>query len=102
MARAGHVDDDALRFVCRGLRGRGLGVFGLAVDYGLGVEEELGDVGEGGGVAAGDAVVGEVFEEVGEEEVYGGGLGEIFCAGEEVGGYGVDGCRALGVGLGTF
>jgi len=53
---AGHVDDDV-----GGLVGGGLGVFGLTVDYGLGVEEELGDVGEGGGVAAGDAVVGEVF-----------------------------------------
>jgi len=58
---AGHVDDDVWRLVGGGLGDRGLGVFGLAVDYGLGVEEELGDVGEGGGVAAGDALVGEIF-----------------------------------------
>ena len=58
---AGNVDDDAFGLVGGGIRGGGLGVFGLAVDYGLGVEEELGDVGESGGVAARDAVVGEVL-----------------------------------------
>jgi hypothetical protein len=85
--------------------GLGLGGFGgllVAMDYGLGVEEELGDVGEGGGVAAGDAVVGEIFEEVGQEEVDGAGLGEIFCASEEVGGYLLDGVGAVGLGFGAF
>jgi hypothetical protein len=99
---AGHVEDDVWGLVGGGLGGNGLSVFLLAIDHALAIEEELGDVGEGGGVAAGDAVVGEVFQEVGEEEVDGGGLGESVGAGEEVGGYGVDGEGALGAGGGAF
>jgi hypothetical protein len=71
VAGARDVEDDALWFAGCGLGFGGLGVLGLAVHDALAVEEELGDVGEGGGVAAGDAVVGEVFQEIGEEEVYG-------------------------------
>ena len=60
-AGAGDVDHDALRLVGGGLGFGGLGVLFLAVHHALAVEEELGDVGHGGGVAAGDALVGEIF-----------------------------------------
>jgi hypothetical protein len=43
----------------------------LATEGGEAVEEELGDVGEGHGVAAGDAFVGELLDEIAEEGVDG-------------------------------
>jgi len=85
-AGADGVEDEAWGFFGFG-SGGGLGFCGLlrlAVHDALTVEKELGDVGEGGGVAAGDAVVGKVFEEIGEEEVDGGGLREVIGAGEEI------------------
>ena len=85
-----------------GRGGRGsCGVFGLAVHDALAVEEELRDVGEGGGVATRDAAAGEVFQEIGKEEIDCGGLGEISCAGEQISGYGFDGLGTLGFGLGN-
>ncbi len=73
-------------FGCGGFGG--LGVFGLAVHDADAVEEELGDVGHGHGVFAGDAIVGDLGEEVGEGEVYGSGGAEIAGAVEESGGDG--------------
>lgn len=55
----------------------GLGVAILLVFHRDAVEEELGDVGHGDGVFAGDFVVGELVEEIGEELVYLGGVGEV-------------------------
>ena len=49
--------------------------------YTLAVEEELRDVGEGGGVASGDAVMGELGEEIREEMVDVGWGGESVRAG---------------------
>ena len=48
-------------------------IFGLtlAIERGDAVEEELGDVGEGHGVAAGDAFVSELLDEIAEEGVDG-------------------------------
>ena len=75
--RAGHVDDDLGGFVgLRGLLG-GLGVAILFVFNGDAVEEELGDVGHGDGVFAGDFFVGELVQEIGEELVYLRGVGEV-------------------------
>ena len=73
--------------------GRDVVLFGfggeLAVQGSEAVEEELGDVGEGYGVAAGDAFAGELFDEVAEEEVDGVGGGEVGEVAEEFGGVGV-------------
>jgi hypothetical protein len=80
----------------------GFSIHCLAMHDALAVEEELGDVGEGGGVAAGDAMVGEIFQEVGQEEIDGGGLREVFRAGEESGGDGFDGLGALRLGCERF
>lgn len=81
MAGAGHVQDDVLGFVGGGVGLGGVGVAGLALHHRDAIEEELRDVGHGDGVLAGDAVVGDLFEEVAEEEVDAGGGGEIFGAG---------------------
>jgi hypothetical protein len=83
---AGHVNDDVRRFVGESLGGGGLGVLGLAVHYADAVEEELADVSHGDGVFAGDALVGHLGEQIGQEEVDGGGGGEVADAGEERGG----------------
>ena len=50
-----------------------------------GLEEELGDVGEGAGVAAVHASGGDVGEEFAEDEVDGDGIAEIAAEGEEFG-----------------
>ena len=62
---ARHIDDDLW-----GLGGfGGLSVAGLAVHHGDAVEQELGDVGHGDGVSAGNAVVGDLLEEIAKEAV---------------------------------
>ena len=43
----------------------------------------MGDVGQGDGVAAADALAGKLFYEIAQEEVYGIGVGEVFDAVEE-------------------
>jgi hypothetical protein len=70
---AGHVEDDLGR----------LGVF-LFGDGGEGAEELVGDVGEDGGAAGGNFVLGEEEEKAGEEIVDLGGGGKVV----EVGGEG--------------
>lgn len=62
--------------------------FLLAADGGKAVEEELADVGHGDGVAAGDAFVGELADEVAEEDVDGVGGGEVGDFAEEFSGDG--------------
>ena len=49
----------------------------LAMDSGEAIEEELRDIGKGQGVAAGDALVGELYNEIAEEEVNGVGIREV-------------------------
>ena len=72
-----HVDDNSCGFGGVGGLLGGLGVAILFVFYGDAVEEELGDVGHGDGVFAGDFVVGELVEEIGEELVYLRRVGEV-------------------------
>src|SRR5260370_37165224 len=81
---AGHVEDDL-----------GLGVF-LSGDGGEGAEELVGDVGECGGAAGGDFVLGEEEEQAREEVVDLGGGGEVV----EVGGEGGGDFGGVGVVLG--
>lgn len=69
-----------------------MGVLRLAVHYTLTVEEKLGDVGHGGGVAPGDLVIGEILQQAAEKEIDAGRGGEIFGASEHFGG---DGLGAL-------
>jgi len=68
--------------------GEAVGLLDFVLDGMAVVEEELGDVGEGGGLAAGDAVLGEEVKELSEDvgEVAGGG--EFAGKGGEFGGYG--------------
>ncbi len=47
------------------------------MDSGEAIEEELRDIGKGQGVAAGDALVGELYNEIAEEEVNGVGIREV-------------------------
>lgn len=72
---AGHVDDD----------GGGLGVL-LFGDGWKGAEELAGDIGEDGGAAGGDFVLGEEEEQAREEVVNLGGGGEVVEVGGESGG----------------
>jgi hypothetical protein len=72
---AGHVEDDLGR----------LGVF-LFGDGGEGAEELVGDVGEYGGAAGGDFVLGEEEEKAGEKVVDLGGGGEVVEVSGEGGG----------------
>src|SRR5229473_2176015 len=72
---AGHVEDDL----------GGLGVF-LLGDGGEGAEELVGDVGEDGGTAGGDFVLGEEEEQAREEIVDLGRGGEVVEVGGEGGG----------------
>ena len=58
----------------------------LAVDGVVGVEELVGDVGEDGGAARGDAAFGDEDEEAGEEKFYIEGGIEFGELGEEIGG----------------
>ena len=53
---------------------------------GLAGENELGHVGEGDGVAAGDALASELFDEVAEEEIHLVGGGETVDVGQKLGG----------------
>jgi hypothetical protein len=76
-AGAGHIDDDLGGGLGLGQQRELLGVVVLLVFYGDAVEEKLGDVGHGDGVFSGDFLVGELGEEVGEELVYVGGIGQI-------------------------
>ena len=55
----------------------------LAVEGSEAVEEQLGNVGQGDGVAAGDTFAGELPDEIAEESVHGGGGGEVFDVAEE-------------------
>jgi len=79
----------------------GLGVFAvvLAVEGGEAVEEQLADVGLGDGVAAVDAFVSDLLEEIAEITIDGGGGGEILDAGEKFGGEGFVGLGRLGEAL---
>jgi len=72
---AGHVEND--------LGGLGVYLFG---DGGEGAEELVGDVGEDGGAAGGDFVLGEEEEQAREEVVDLGGGGEVVEVGGESGG----------------
>lgn len=58
----------------------------LSLQRGETVEEQLGNVGQGNGVAAGDALAGELPDEIAEEEIHGTGGGEIIDVAEEIGG----------------
>jgi hypothetical protein len=56
------------------------------------VEKQLGNVGQGNGVTAGDAFAGELLDEIAEEEIHGTGGREVLDVAEEVGGegFGID------------
>ncbi len=85
-----HVPDDGHGLVF----GKGLLVEEFAAAGGEAVEERLGDVGQDGGVAAGDEAAGGHLEEIGEELVDEGGGGEVVELAEELGGAGfVQGLR---------
>jgi hypothetical protein len=79
----------------------GFGVFAgvLAVEGGEAVEEQLADVGLGDGVAAMDAFVSDLLEEIAEIAVDGSGGGEILDAVEKFGGEGFVRLRRLGKAL---
>lgn len=68
--------------------GEAVGLLDFELDGMAVVEEELGDIGEGGGLAAGDAVLGKEVEELSEDvgEIAGGG--EFAGKGGEFGGDG--------------
>jgi len=84
VAGAGDVDDNSFgAFFFEDFDGGG--VAGFAEHDAVAVEEELGDVGEGGGIAAGDAMQGEILQEFAKEEVDGGWGREVVDAGEEFG-----------------
>jgi hypothetical protein len=83
VAGAGNVHENLWGFLGVGLGRGGLGVFFVAVGDRDGVKEELGDVGQRGGLAARDAAEGGLFEEIAEEEIHAGGGGEGIGAGEE-------------------
>jgi len=76
----GHVPDDLGGLVFVGRRVE------LAVDCGEGAEELIGDVGEDGGAARGDFLLGEKEEKAGEEVVDGDGGTELLEIGGEGGG----------------
>src|SRR4029077_4205862 len=60
------------------------------------IEEQLAEIGQGYGVAAGDAFASELLNEIAEEEIHGVGGGEVFEIAEELGGEG------FGIGEGTL
>ncbi|MFI5059255.1 MAG: hypothetical protein ACHQLQ_13835 [Candidatus Acidiferrales bacterium] len=62
------------------------------------VEEQLAEIGQSDGVAAGDALAGELFDEITEEVIHGIGGGEVFELAEKLGGEGF-GIRSLLVSL---
>jgi hypothetical protein len=57
------------------------------------IKEQLAEIGQGDGVAAGDAFAGELFDEIAEEEIHGIGGGEVFDLAEKLGGegFGIEG-----------
>ena len=57
-----------------------------AVEGGDAAEEELADVGDGDGVKTRDALAGELADEVAEERIYLGRVGEVFHVAEQFGG----------------
>jgi hypothetical protein len=67
------------------------------------VEKQLGNVGQGNGVATGDAFARELLDEIAEKEIHGAGGGEVLDLAEQVGGegFGIDhgnvGCETAGV-----
>ncbi|MFY9527514.1 MAG: hypothetical protein WBC04_06335 [Candidatus Acidiferrales bacterium] len=60
----------------------------LSIHGGETIEKQLADVGESHRVAAADAIAGKLLEEIAEEEVDGGGGGEVVDPGEQLGGDG--------------
>ncbi len=66
--------------------------FDLSLQSREAVEEQLGNVGQGNGVTAGDAFAREPLDEIAEEEVHGTGGGEVIDLAEKVGGenFGID------------
>jgi hypothetical protein len=86
VAGAWEVDDDVGGFGSGGGLGVGGSVAGMAMDYGLAVEEELGDVGHGGGVAAFDFAGGELCQQIAEKQIDVVRGREIVRAGEKCGG----------------
>jgi len=54
--------------------------------WGKAIEEQLTKVGQGDGVAAGDALTGELFDEIAKEAIDGIGGGEVFDLAEKLGG----------------
>ena len=87
MAKA--VDEANEYFFSRGIRF----VCSLPGHSGLAGENELRDVGESDGVTPGDALAGELPDEVAEEEIHFIGGGKAVDVGEKLGGedFGVDG-----------
>ena len=59
---------------------------GRSFQSGEAIEEQLGNVSQGNGVATGDAFAGELFNEIAEEEIHGSRSGEILDVAKKVGG----------------
>jgi hypothetical protein len=59
---------------------------GCSLQGGEAIEEQLGNVCQGNGVATGDAFAGELFDEIAEEEIHGTRCGEILDVAKKVGG----------------
>ena len=86
VAGAWEVDDDVGGFGSGDGLGIGSGIAGVAMDYGLAVEQKLRDVGHGGGVAAFDFAGGELFQQIAEKQIDVVRGREIVRAGEKCGG----------------
>ena len=61
-------------------------LFHFFAQRGEAVEEQLAKVGQGDGVASGNAFASELFDEIAEEEIHGTGGGEVIDFREEIGG----------------
>lgn len=68
-----HIDDDFGGFGSFG----GLGIAGFALHDALAVEQELRDVGEGGGVTPADATTDPLFQQISQKMIYVGRCGQI-------------------------
>ena len=66
-----------------------------AVVRGLAIQDELGDIGQGDGVAARNAPEGDHLGEVAEEAIDRGRVAEVGDGGEEFGGSGLSGALAI-------
>jgi hypothetical protein len=64
---------------------------------GKAIEEQLAKVGQSDGVTAGDALAGELFDEIAEEEIHGIGGGEVYDIAEKLGGEGFGVGSLLGI-----